>query len=37
MKLVINTGFGSFEISKGFFDYYNIPCVMYFGDIYIVQ
>lgn len=33
MKLVINTAHGGFEVSKGFYDYYNIPCVLYFGGI----
>lgn len=33
MKLVINTAHSCFEVSKGFYDYYNIPYVMYFGGI----
>lgn len=31
MKLVINTGYSDFEISKRFYDYYNIPCVIFGG------
>lgn len=34
MKLVINVAHSCFAVSKGFYDYYNIPCVLYFGGIY---
>lgn len=34
MKIVINTGWGGFQLSKEFYDYYKIPCVMYFGGIH---
>lgn len=34
MKIVINTAWGGFGLSKEFYDYYKIPCDMYFGGIY---
>lgn len=34
MKIVINTGYGVFGVSKEFFEYYNIPCWETFGTYY---
>lgn len=34
MKIVINTAWGGFQLSKEFYNYYKIPCDMYFGGIY---
>ena len=37
MKIVINTCYGGFGVSKKFLDYYNIPYIDYFGTPRVKQ
>ena len=34
MKIIINTAWGGFQLSKEFYDYYGIPCEKGFGASY---